>query len=70
MPEPFEIHVEPDEGFSLDPVREWKGLRVRYRSLGQRGRYSSFLLETAEEPTLAVLQMVCAKHEQLTKAGR
>lgn len=69
MPEPFEIHAEIDEGFTLgSPPRPWRGLRVKYRALGSRGRWRSFLLEADEQPTLAQLQEVCAKHEAMGRA--
>lgn len=61
----YEIRAELDEGFSLDPVRPWKGIRVRYRLVGSKGRWSSFLLETSEQPPLELLQSICAKHAEL-----
>lgn len=65
MPDRYEIRTELDEGYSLDPLRPWKGIRVRYRTLGSRGRFRSFLLETSEQPPLELLQSICAKHEEL-----
>jgi len=66
VPEPFEIHAELDDGWRIthEGVTEiWQGARVKYRPLGSRGRWSSFLLEYDEQPTIAELQAVCAEHE-------
>jgi hypothetical protein len=67
MPDRFEIRTELDEGFSLDPLRPWRGIRVRYRPAGTHYRFVSFLLETSEQPPLELLQSICAKHAELIK---
>ncbi len=66
MPEPFEIRAELDEGFAIegDTTRAWIGARIRYRPLGSRGRFRTFLLEYEQQPTLEQLQKVCAEHER------
>ena len=77
MPEPFEIHAELDEGFRIVPgppetsgtVETWQGIRVKYRPLGSRGRWSRFLLEYDEQPSIAQLQNVCAEHEKRADKG-
>ena len=68
MREPFEIHAELDEGWRLNrdgKTETWKGVRVKYRPLGSRGRWSHFLLEYDEQPTGAQLQAACAEREAL-----
>lgn len=69
MPEPFEIHAELDEGFELDggKAKPWQGVRVKYRPLGSRGKWSRFLLSYDETPTIAQLQHVCAEHEKVSR---
>ena len=64
MPEPFEIRAELDEGFTLPGGRPWRGIRVQYRPLGSRGRWSRFLLEANEQPSIALLQEIAAAHER------
>lgn len=71
MAEPYEIRAELDDGFTVVPpgdngkmtVEPWRGVRVRYRPLGSRGRWRSFLLNYDRQPTIAELQAVCAEHE-------
>ena len=46
MPDRWEIACEPDDGFSVESGRAWSGYRLRYRPLGDRGRYRSVLVET------------------------
>lgn len=45
----YEIRCEPDEGFRMlaNGVTEvWTGWRVKYRPLGSRGRWRSFLTDS------------------------
>jgi hypothetical protein len=65
MPEPYEIHVEEDEGFVLsEQSRPWKGWRVKYRTLGSKGRWSRFLTEDdISAVDIPTLQRMCALHE-------
>jgi hypothetical protein len=65
----FEIDIEHDEGFRLDfdsgETERWRGLRVRYRPLGSRGRWSKFLLDIDEgTPSTEQLQEVCRLHAE------
>ena len=71
MPEPFEIRTELDEGFRFVDGRpvHWTGARVRYRPLGSRGRFASFLLDFDRPPGTAELQAACAAHEARKARG-
>jgi hypothetical protein len=66
--EVFEIQVERDEGFSVNEpgeIKPWQGWRVKYRTLGSRGRWSKFLTadDLAKYDT-SELQAFCAAHKE------
>lgn len=65
MSDRWEITCEPDEGFSLDPVRPWRGYRLRYRPLGDRGRYHSVLVETDVRPPAELLQTIVDQYDAM-----
>lgn len=61
--QPFEIHVEPDDGFYLESGETWSGYRIRYRPLGSRGRWAKFIIvDEIQQPSLQQLQDICERH--------
>jgi hypothetical protein len=60
---PWEIRVEREEGFTYRPgmVEPWVGWRVKYRPLGSRGRWLSFLTDDdLAKLSTEELQAVCS----------
>lgn len=63
-PATYEIRAEPDSGFTLvaEGVAEhWEGWRVKYRLLGSRGRWRSFLTDSALPADIEALQEIVRK---------
>ena len=58
--EHYEIHCEPDEGFRFTDgqLETWHGWRVKYRILGSRGRWRSFLTDSDLPADIAALQEI------------
>lgn len=63
----LEVQWEPELGVNLRTGEGWQGWRIRYRPLGSKGRWSSFLLESDVEIDDESIDVVIAKWLELRR---
>lgn len=69
----WDVRVESDDYATMDPTGKWHrdhGMRVRYRRLGSRGRFTSFIVQGKLPKGMSIFDVVNAYEKDRTLVVR